>query len=300
MKHRRLSLVAGLATTLALVGGSLAPAQAAPPSAAPSPETYAALGDSFAAGWGAGQPVNELGQALGAHPVLLAGGPANLTFVADWDGVTTADVLTAQVDDIPITARQVTLTVGGNDLDFVGTLTACLTPDDPTDEVDPCQDAIGAALENLGSVSDDLAALIAAIHARAPEAKIYITGYPLLFQAEGGVCIVGAGGGQIAAVPAAVTDQLDAATLLLNRTIRSRTKGKVASYTKYVDVTAAFDGHGVCGTLADQDVNPDAWINDVFAVNDLGSVALHPTAEGQQAYAAAVMDKGFRTVPSGN
>ncbi|MFP5415639.1 MAG: SGNH/GDSL hydrolase family protein [Actinomycetes bacterium] len=292
MKRRRLSLIAGLVTTVALLGGSLAPAHAAPRSAAPTPATYAALGDSFASGWGAGQPINALGQTREAHPVLLAGGsPTNLTFLAFAEGATTESVRQTQVAAIPVGAKQVTLTVGGNDLAFVPTVTVCLL------QPDACEQAVASAVAKLGAVRQSLSLLIAEIHARAPQATIYVTGYPLLFQARGDVCVVGTSGGQALAVPAAATRLLDAATKELNRTIKSATTGKVSRYAKYVDVTEPFSGHGVCGVPSGGSSNPRAWVNPIVLPQPEPVVWLHPTAKGQQAYAYQIKDKGFRAAP---
>jgi lysophospholipase L1-like esterase len=306
MKKHKLAVLAGLVTTLVLTGAAAFPAQAAKPQPI-SPSTYSALGDSFAAGFGAGTPSIELGQSAQAYPVVLAGGD-NLNFLASsWtgtgSGVTTATVAADQIPRIPLTTQQVTLTVGGNDLGFVPKATACFT--------DPNACAFDAAdLVQLGTLTESLSAKITAIHVKAPAATIYVTGYPLLFQAaqtlgDSGSCVAGDIAGDIAGdtstVPLVITeaqaDALDADAVALNSAIMSAIAGPTHRYAKYVDVTAAFTGHGLCGTYASQLPNAHTYINPVHVIGisvDVTTGPLHPTAHGQQAYATSIRAKGFK------
>ena len=281
MKKHKLAVLAGLVTTLVLTGAAAFPAQAAKPQPI-SPRPYSALGDSFAAGLGAG-PVNTLGQSAEAYPVVLArGGNLNLNFLAVAGG-TTAIVAADQIPLIPHTTKQVTLTVGGNDLGFVPKATACFA------SLAAC--AFSAA--DLGTLTESLSANIAAIHVKAPAATIYVTGYPLLFQADSGLCVVGDIAGATPTVPVVISeakaDAMDADAVALNSAIMSA----IAGPTNYVDVTAAFTGHGLCGTYASQVPNPVSYINQVPAVSVI-AVPLHPNAAGQQAYADRILAKGFK------
>jgi lysophospholipase L1-like esterase len=257
-------------------------AQAAKPQPI-SPRTYSALGDSFAAGFGAGTPINTLGQSAEAYPVVLAGGDnLNLNFLAVAGG-TTATVAADQIPLIPHTTKQVTLTVGGNDLGFVPKAMACFNA------LAAC--AFSAA--DLGTLTKSLSSNIAAIHAAAPAATIYVTGYPLLFQADSGLCVAGATPTVPVVISEAQADAMDADAVALNSAIMSAIAGPAPRYANYVDVTVAFTGHGLCGTYASQVPNPVSYINQVPAVNVI-AVPLHPTAAGQQAYAASIRAKGFK------
>jgi hypothetical protein len=71
----------------------------------------------------------------------------------------------------------------------------------------------------------------------------------------------------------------------LNSAIMSAIKGP-APRANYVDVTAAFTGHGLCG--ASTYINPVDFTATV-------AVPLHPTAAGQQAYATSIRAKGFKS-----
>jgi lysophospholipase L1-like esterase len=296
MKKHKLAVLAGLVTTLVLTGAAAFPAQAAKPQPI-SPHTYSALGDSFAAGFGAGQ-VNGLGQSAEAYPVVLAGGDnLNLNFLAVAGG-TTATVA-YQIQFVPGTTQQVTLTVGGNDLGFVLKATACFT--------DPTVCAFNAADRvKLRTLTKSLSSNIAAIHAAAPAATIYVTGYPLLFQAaqsphDRGLCVAGDTTTGPTTGPLVISeaqaDAMDADAVALNSAIKSAIAGPTHRYAKYVDVTAAFTGHGLCGTYASHLPNPHTYINPVHVtatgVNEMAG-PLHPNAAGQRAYAASIRAKGFK------
>lgn len=273
---RKFAGLAALAIGSLVAAGLGTPAQAAPPQPV-SPTSYAALGDSFAV---VAQP---------SYPFVLAGG-LNVNFQAAL-GATTDDI-DDQASAILPTTQQVTLTVGGNDLGFTAKAKACAA------DVRACalSDAEVGALQELPT---KLAAAIEAIREQAPHAKVYVTGYPLLFQASGPTCVVGTFNGYPFAMESTRTDQLDAAATALNRAIKASIVGKANSYAKYVDVSAAFDGHGVCGTTT---ANPDSWIIPVTATWDgAGKVnfnehlaPLHPTTDGQVAYASAIKAKGFK------
>jgi hypothetical protein len=280
MKKHKLAVLAGLVTTLVLTGAAAFPAQATKPQPI-SPRTYSALGDSFAAGVGAGT----------AYPVVLAGGAANVNFLAV-AGDTTATVAADQIPLIPHTTKQVTLTVGGNDLLFVQKAMACFNA------LTAC--AFSAA--DLGTLTKSLSANIAAIHAAAPAATIYVTGYPLLFQAaqttgDIGFCVAGDLTTGPLIISEAKADAMDADAVALNSAIMSAIAGPTQRYANYVDVTVAFTRHGLCGTpsYASQLPNPDSYINPVHVTAtgvDAGS--LHPNAAGQQAYADSIRAKGFK------
>jgi len=300
MKKHKLAVLAGLVTTLVLTGAAAFPAQAAEPQPI-SPRTYSALGDSFAAGFGAGKPINAQGQSAQAYPVVLAGGD-NLNFLASaWartgSAVTTATVAADQIPFVPHTTKQVTLTVGGNDLGFVPKATACF--------MDPTVCAFNAADRvKLRTLTKSLSSNIAAIHAAAPAATIYVTGYPLLFQAaqsphDRGLCVAGDTATGPLVISEAQADAMDADAVALNSAIKSAITRRTHDYANYVDVTAAFTGHGLCGTPSStsQLPNPHTYINPVHVTGtsvDVTTGPLHPTAAGQRAYASSIRAKGFK------
>jgi lysophospholipase L1-like esterase len=168
--------------------------------------------------------------------------------------------------NLPVTALQeaevITLTVGANDLNTTTLLLACLT--DPSSLA--CLAAVGdvtAALTD-GTFAAELADLVLTIRAIAPDAKIVLTGYPLLFDASHPF--------------AAVANPLAAA---LNAVIAGVA---AATGAQYVDVTAAFAGHEVGSADPWLNFNPD---------NPLDPANFHPTGEGyRHGYFASLVSQG--------
>ena len=273
-----------LATSI-LVSGILLPAsaQAAPTAIVTAPAAsqasavtrYVALGDSYAAGQGAGAYENACLQSPYSYPEALNAAPQiELKVDASCSGATTTSVLTRQLPAVVKTVKSrdiglVTVTVGANDLGLVAVTAYC-----SVSFVSPeCQAALNKAYALMTPLSSRipsklalrLSATFAGVALVAPRAKILVTGYPYLFETP---------------PPTdpnyvAIT-QLNTATATLNATIQ----GAVAQLAQarvnihYVDVTGSFAGHGIG--------SPVPWINFV------GPDAFHPTAAGYRAYADAL------------
>lgn len=138
---------------------------------------YVALGDSYAAGQGGGDYLNDCLESPNGYPYLLDPKMRiDLRVNAACTGATTSDVsgkqLTAALDE---DTRLVTLTVGAADLGLSQVLAACTA-------VPPvkCQFEIGRAAGELTSLGGSLSTLYAAVAApnAAPNALIVVTGYP--------------------------------------------------------------------------------------------------------------------------
>ncbi|HSN43177.1 MAG TPA: SGNH/GDSL hydrolase family protein, partial [Propionibacteriaceae bacterium] len=276
MMKRMVAMLAALACTAAFTS-VVAPASAE--NVSPNRGRFAALGDSYAAGVGNPMiPRTDCGQSVDAYPVRLAGAANKVTFLA-CSGATTAQAL-AQVARVPVTAREVTVTIGGNDVDFVGTLTEC-AKGEPY-----CTEALQDAYMTLAELPSSLGQLVGAIHAQAPSAQITVTGYPILFQATDACAVY-------LSTTRASLNAVDTANAALNQAIG----GTVASLAlnplnrlpvRFVSVEAAFEDHGICS-------GPASWIFPVtFAAPGVPNVSsLHPTAAGQSAYASAIKAAGF-------
>ncbi|MDQ4503736.1 SGNH/GDSL hydrolase family protein [Sinomonas sp. ASV322] len=235
-------LVSSVLAALGLiVGAAVLPAAAAPP------PSYVALGDSIAAGTGGGAYLNQCLQTAESYPALL-GASANLACY----GATTSDVVAGQVPALPATARNVTITVGANDVGDRAVAFACATgPGSPA-----CQQAIYTSVFILlPQLPAKLAATISAVKAKAPGAHITLTGYPLLFTVSG-----------LPTAEQPVAAQINGAIALLNATIAGTSLTHGAAYA---DVTWRFFGHGIG--------SPDPWIHP-FVLGDPAS--FHPTAAG--------------------
>lgn len=243
------------------LGFTAIPAEAAPP-----PQSdYVALGDSYAAGQGAAPYTNPACfLSRKGYPVLadnLRGVQLNAN--AGCSGYTAGAVAGNLPASVP-GAEVITITVGGNDLDTTGILLACL----PAPTSAQCAGALGDAQAKLtdGTLASSLVTMVAVIRSQAPNARIVLTGYPRLFSPDH----------QFAAVANPMVDGLNAVI------------AGVAAGTgsQFVDVTAAFAGHGV-GSAA-------PWIN-FNAANILDPANFHPTGEGYRHgyYASLVSQRAF-------
>lgn len=266
-RTRRSTPLLVLLVTLATVVGLVA---LTVPASAHGSKTlsYVALGDSYAAGQGAGRYLNACLQSRRGYPARLDNmRRIKLRHNATCTGATTSDVVTRQLGSLNRGTRLVTVTVGGNDLHVADVAAACLAG--PTL---PCQAAIAQAVALLAPQPDGssvlgtrLVSTYATIARAAPNARILVTGYPYLFETPA------------ADDPNAATIvAINQATTALNATIRSAVAGVRALDVNitYVDVTTRFAGHGLG--------SPKPFINAD------GPDAFHPTARGYRAYAAAV------------
>ncbi|GAA5017265.1 SGNH/GDSL hydrolase family protein [Kitasatospora paranensis] len=251
---RALPLIAALTAAPLLIA-------AAPAQAAPGPVRYAALGDSFAAGAGAGQYDPASGachRSARSYPQLWssAHGPADFLFAA-CSGALTADVLRDQVPRVPADAGLVTLTIGGNDLAFGDAAVACLQPFTTDGHCDRALDESERRLRE--ELPDRLATLYRALDAQAPAARVVVTGYPHLLGA-GASCPV---------APEPRRARFNALTDRLDDLIEAQA---AKQGFHYADVRAAFDGHEACKGAAGE------WIHPVTL--PLWE-SFHPKAEGQ-------------------
>jgi len=266
-RNRRLTLLlAALATLVGLVLVTASPAEAG--SRHSRSLNYVALGDSYAAGFGAGRYVNDCYQSRRGYPALLDRHTrASLRANATCNGATTESVRTTQLSALTPRTQLVTLTVGGNDLGFARIATTCA----PGPSV-ACQDAIDDARALLAPqptgpslLATRLADTYGAVAAKAPRADILVTGYPYLFEPP------------VAGQPNAdIVLDLNEATTALNATIEATVDAVALADVEitYVDVTAGFAGHGIGSERP--------------FLHASGPEALHPTARGYRVYAKAL------------
>lgn len=269
LRRPRTALAAGLATLAMAASLATVPAQAA------DKVKYIALGDSFAAGQGAGPYQDTLCyRSENTYSELAADTKAvKLVRNAACSGKTTQDVASTQLRQLNKSTELVTITAGGNNLKFGDIVTKCgAALANPTPiTVGLCDEAGAYASGKLasGQLAAEVAAMIQSVQAAAPRAKIVVTGYPYLYNP----------------VPLDPDDQtsvfINKATGLafeLNKSIAA-----AAEYTKvqFVDVTGAFAGHGINSKYP--------WING--GANP-GPDSFHPNALGYKAYYAALTKAG--------
>ncbi len=222
---------------------------------------YDALGDSYASGYGV-PPYAPCGQSDAAYAVQIDGRmKIDLDdFVACAGATTTSLVSGGQLEALDSDTDLVTISIGGNDIGWSSAVVACLRGTDAQ-----CAGALAASIATVQGVLPGLLdAVYAKIEARAPQAHVIVIGYPRLFSPEYGPFL-----GASVAEQQDLNDGAD----VLNGVI-----ARVAADHgfQFLDVTKRFRDHGVNA--------PDAWLNGPF--DPAG--ALHPNAEGYQAYTAAV------------
>jgi lysophospholipase L1-like esterase len=218
--------------------------------AAAEPVDYVALGDSYAAGVGAG--TGECGRTDASYPARHAAkaGVRSFAFVA-CSGATTGGVLKDQVRTVTRDTDLVTITVGGNDTGFGPVLARCSTA--ATDE--GCDQAVRTG-ERIARyvLPSAVATVVLAVRAQAPKARVVVLGYPRLFGDGAGPC-------PLNPVRRA---RLDVGADVLNERIAESVRRWGA---EFVDVRPAFAAHGLCSA--------DPWIAGPDAPG-----AYHPTATG--------------------
>ncbi|WP_051427374.1 SGNH/GDSL hydrolase family protein [Arthrobacter sp. H20] len=273
MKTPRPSLFGRCAAAAVLAAGLLAGTIAGPAAAdAPGPKPpadYVALGDSYAAGFGAGPYLNACGQSpLGLPGLLDQLRKVELTYNATCSGAKAAADRTDAVPDVPeqleglvlagligADTDLVTVSAGGNDLGFGAVVGACATQ-----LLAVCEQVIdGRTLQAQTTLAAALDDLYGNLRAAAPEARIVVTGYPHLFSPKSGSELL---------LSTEAQQLFNEGTDALNTVIRQNAK---ANGLHYVDVVQRFKGHGI-GTR-------DPWITytGFTAIDDL-----HPNAEGYQ------------------
>jgi lysophospholipase L1-like esterase len=264
--------VVALCATAALTATAwAAPATAVAVSVAPAPLQYVALGDSYAAGYGAEATRDACGRTAAAYPALLAresrGGLALRN--AACIGATTADVI-RQSSVLSRNTGLVTITAGANDLSIKQVLQTCMSPAFAA----ACQRENALVNRKLATVLPrDLNRMVRTVVTAAPNARVVITGYPLPF----------AKNRQCPAVP------VDARLRTRANQVISRLNSVIAAAAgrnkvRYVDVEQSFAGHGLC--------SPRPWLVGAEGMRD--NRVLHPTATGHaRGYLPAIAGSGL-------
>lgn len=226
-----------------------------------APNTYVALGDSYASGNGAGSYLTGTAnkgcyRSLKSYPGLIASGSGlSLVFEA-CSGATIADVRNKQMSRLP-GAAYVTITIGGNDIGFSKVVSTCLGTNTAA-----CRSAVDAATAKAGSGTyrAELASLFSAVKTKAPGARIVATSYPLLFNNKD--CSI---------LTNFTTDEmtkLNEGAAVLAETIRAAAVEDAG--IAFADVRGPFVGHAVCDS--------PAWILNANLFKSYES--FHPNATG--------------------
>ena len=287
---------------------ALTAAPALTPAPVPPAGPYVALGDSYTSGLmiqpQTGEPRGCARSAVN-YPSLVAGelGLSGAGFrdvscsaarTGDLTGTqqTEGGVNPPQLDALSAATRLVTVGIGGNDAGFIDVITECAEQNlvqslvtglggSPAAEA-PCRDhytsaaATGAdqVQRKVDAAGEKLAGVLREAARRAPQARLYVVGYPSLLPADPESCAPVLGN----AVTPADLGFLAEKEQQLNAMLQQRAKAAGAGF---VDVAAPSAGHDMC---AGEDAR---WVEPPAPAP--GLAAVHPNARGQQGIAAAVL-----------
>jgi lysophospholipase L1-like esterase len=231
---------------------------------------YTVMGDSYSAGSGAGNnteapPCFQSSNGYGNDVAAMTG--ATLTNIA-CAGFTTTQVTTYEVPQLPATTKLITLTAGGNDVAWTTAVGTCLLP---TSTAAACKAAVANSVYLMTQVPKNATAMLKAIKAKAPRAKILYLGYPRLFEPQN------MSAPTFTATQVAGAKLLNGAADLLNGVLALTA---LSNGVTFVPVAYRFAGHGM--------PSADPWLNypAPFGTNNF---PFHPNAAGYlDGYAAAV------------
>jgi lysophospholipase L1-like esterase len=269
----------------AVVASASVPADAAP-------AAYAALGDSYTSGpliptqlfdpFGCLRSDHDYphlaAQALGMslHDVSCSGaGTRELSVPQAVQGGPNPP----QLDALDPSTRLVTLQIGGNDIGFTDIIRSCIAV---VPLGSPCQDHYTAGGPDqlsgrIAATAPRVAAALAEIHRRAPDARVLVVGYPAILPEAGVGCW-----------PMLPLAWADVAWL---RGKEKELDGMLASVAAsggatYVDTYAPSVGHDAC------ELPGVRWVEPLAPV--AAAAPVHPNAIGMQAMAALVVSAGTR------
>jgi lysophospholipase L1-like esterase len=132
-------------------------------------------------------------------------------------------------------ADLISITIGGNDAGFAPTVLSCEVSSDAS-----CAATVAAAENDINqNLAAKLDATYAAIHRKAPAAKVVVLDYPQLFDTTRSSC--GLGGMSLAK-----RKVLDAGAVALDTVVKAR--AQVAGFT-FAEVQGTFAGHGICSSV---------------------------------------------------
>ncbi|MFF1921217.1 SGNH/GDSL hydrolase family protein [Streptomyces sp. NPDC058221] len=190
------------AATVALLLGAASPGIAAPAGGPTDTGAhYVALGDSYSSGPGIPQQTDTVcGRSDRNYPSLVASAVGAEVFT---------DVTCAGADTTHMTGRQesappqldalrpdttlVTLGIGGNDLDLTGAITRCVLVAYLAPHGSPCKHSFNligtdGIDSRINATAPKIDAVLNEIHARSPQARVLLVGYPALLPDDGTPC----------------------------------------------------------------------------------------------------------------
>jgi lysophospholipase L1-like esterase len=268
-------VVAVLAASLALAAGSASAAD------------WVGLGDSYAAGpLIPSQQLDPLGCLRSDHNFahLAAAQLGQSLRDVSCSGATTDDMTQSQsvtpgpnppqFDALTADTATVTLQIGGNDIGFTEIIENCAAP---TPFGHPCQDRYvvngrDTLADRIAAAAPKVAAVIQGIHARSPQAQVFVVDYAAIVPETGGGCWP--------TVPLARADvpYLRSVERNLNAMLAQQAAGNGATL---VDAYTASIGHDACKPSSVK------WVEPLLPTH--AAAPLHPNARGEAGIAQVVV-----------
>jgi hypothetical protein len=206
-------------------------------------------------------------------------------------GATTANILNTslngagpQIEAVDADTKLVTVTVGGNDISYLGNLWAesCQrAPDRVPEAWKPyiCKITPPSAINRaIGDLPGNMKNVVAAIRSRSPDAEIVFVNYIDIFSKKSNCSI---------RAPLSV-EEIETAQRLGEILLKITARVTVEEHVKLVSAEALSKGHDVCSA--------DSWLFDYrfpATPHDYGPIAYHPTLAAMKAIAAEI-DKTLR------
>jgi lysophospholipase L1-like esterase len=258
--------------------------------------TYVALGDSYTAGPLIPTMVSPLGCLKSNHDYPSDTAAALGLTLSDMScsGATSSDMTSSQgvtpgpnppqFSAITTTTGAVSLQIGGNDIGFTDILENCAaeTPWGPTKVGQTCQsyydpngvDQLGAT---IAALEPTIASLVQQIHTLAPNAEVFVVGYPAILPNTGSCW---------PSLPLEVSDAqyLRAKEMQLDGVLQTAATQNGAIF---VNTYPASESHNACAPAAKR------WIEPLFAGKLVAPV--HPNAKGEAAM-AGMLEKAMEKV----
>ena len=235
--------------------------------------SYAALGDSYASGDGAGStkvlPHFDVGcgRFSDAYPVQLANSSAldvqeSAFLNLACGGQSTLTVLRGQVPQIT-DSQLVTLTVGGNEADFFAVLNECIHQWRPISSCDKEWRKSRSLIESTEFIDNYGKLVKGAVQNLKPGARLFITGYARFFNDETEQCshITFSRTDPNNLLTCAMRAKFNDLISKLNDVIKAAAETFDA---KYIDIDSIFEGHRFC----EEDVlEPDPHRDETWFFN---------------------------------
>ncbi|HRW37914.1 MAG: SGNH/GDSL hydrolase family protein [Acidimicrobiales bacterium] len=270
--HRIRRLSIGAVALAAVVGIGLT-------SCEPAPDTYVALGDSYTAG-----PLilNQSLEPLGClrsdrnYPRIAKPQIKAAKFVdVSCSGATTSDFFEEQgvtpgpnppqFNALNANTKVVTIGIGGNDIGFSSIVKNCATLDPFSSgcKGDYVVNGVDALAKKIDATAPKIDKVLVETKKRAPNAKIFVVGYPTIIPETGSGCW------PVVPIVAGDITYLRGVAKKLNAMLKARA---VANGATYVDTATSSIGHDMCSS--------SKWVEAIVPTTDAAPV--HPNASGMR------------------